>query len=56
VYQKDGWLVSIRDVDVVTKDSNFFPFGHSFLRPGEMRRHAHLVADHLHSSLQGAVI
>lgn len=37
VDQKNGWLLSIRDGDVVTKDSNFFPFGQSFL-PGHIER------------------
>jgi hypothetical protein len=37
VDEKNGWLTSIRAGDVVTKNSNFFPFGQSFL-PGHIER------------------
>jgi len=37
VDEKNGWLISIRIGDIVTKNANFFPFGKSFL-PGHIER------------------
>jgi hypothetical protein len=37
VDDKNGWLTSIREGDLVTKNSEFFPFGKSFL-PGHIER------------------